>query len=68
MEQENKTCPAEGQVTNAYEEEKETIEESTKERIELGLRIRAILDDYGYDLVAVDVAGTPTVRFTKRLS
>ena len=60
-------APVETGIQNAYEEEETQNIEQQKERIELGLRIRAILDDYGYDITAVDVSGTPTVRFVKRL-
>lgn len=65
---ENKTSVLQNEETqNAYEEEQIKVEDEKKERIELAMRIRALLDDYGYDIVAKDKAGVPYVDFVKRM-
>ena len=55
------------ETKNAYEEEQETLAEETKERVELALRIGALLDDYGYDIVAKIIDGVPQPQFVKRI-
>lgn len=58
-----------GEITSAYQEEREAIDETKKERIELAMRLQTLLDDYGYDMrAATGMDGVPYVEFNKRVS
>jgi len=54
-------------VQSAYQDEQEKIDNEAKQRIELSMRMSALLDEYGYDIETKLVNDEPQLKFTKRM-
>lgn len=52
-------------IKNIYPDEQEKISNDAKEILELSLKMKALLDDYGYAMEPTLVDGLPDIRFVK---